>query len=55
MAEPTKKSVNAYPKVFRIPPDITALGAAGVPLINQMRNWHHWRMTEGVKHKRTKK
>ncbi len=50
MAEATgKKTVNANPKVFRIPADITALGAAATPLINQMRQWHHWRMTDGVK------
>ena len=49
MAEAAKKTVNATPKVFRVPADIAALGSYGVIIIQQMRKAHHWRMTEGIK------
>lgn len=49
MAEAAKKTVNAYPKVFRVPADLPPLGTYGTLIINQMRKAHNWRMTEGVK------
>ncbi len=50
MAEATgKKTVNANPKMFRVPADMTALGSAATPLIKMMRAWHQWRMTDGAK------
>lgn len=49
MAEAAKKTISSPPKIFRVPADMTALGSAATYLINQMRKWHHWRMTDGVK------
>lgn len=49
MAEATKKTVNAGPKQFRVPADLIPLQNYGTMIINQMRNAHRWRMTEGVK------
>lgn len=49
MAEAAKKTVNATPKVFRVPADLIPLENYGTMIINQMRKAHQWRMTEGVK------
>ena len=54
MAEAAKKTVNATPKVFRVPADLIPLQNYGVPIIHQMRKAHHWRMTEGIKQFRKK-
>ncbi len=49
MAEAAKKTISSPPKIFRIPADTVALGSAGNHIVSQMRAWHHWRMTDGVK------
>ena len=50
----TKKEAKAYPKNFYVPPDIKSLGGYATVLINQMRGWYQWRMTEGVRTMRKK-
>jgi hypothetical protein len=49
MAEAAKKTVNANPKVFRVPADLRPLENHATIIINQMRAAHRWRMTDGVK------
>jgi hypothetical protein len=49
MAEAAKKTVNANPKVFRVPADLIPLENHANIIIQQMRRHHHWRMTDGVK------
>jgi len=49
MAEASKKTTNAYPKQFRIPADLIPLQNYATVIVNQMRNAHRWRMTEGIR------
>lgn len=54
MAEGTKKTVKAPPKMFYVPPDIKNLQTYANQLVAQMRGWYSWRMGEGVKSMRKK-
>lgn len=45
----TKKTVNAHPKVMRIPADLRVLRQYAEPIIQEMRKDHNSRMSRGKK------